>query len=216
VAGQFAIHRVPLSDAARGDGSSLKMLSWSFMPDEFDDILFATSRKLDDAGIPHMLTGSYALAFYATELRNTNDLDIVIEAHEKDVPALLAIFPQSEKWYVSEPAVREAIALRRMFNAIHFASGVKVDLVQLNAGEFERLKLSRRRRVERGGVGFWIISPEDLILSKLSWGKRSDSAMQMHDVKVLLRDCPGLDWDYVNQWADSIGVRDWLDRARSG
>jgi hypothetical protein len=37
--------------------------------DEQDDVLFETSRKLDEAGIPNMLTGSFALAFHVQEFR---------------------------------------------------------------------------------------------------------------------------------------------------
>lgn len=70
--------------------------------------------------------------------------------------------------------------------------------------------------MERAGTGFWIISPEDLLLSKLAWGRRSDSALQMRDVRTLLRDHSEMDWSYVNHWVDKIGVRDWLERARSG
>lgn len=182
---------------------------------EFDKLLYRISRKLDEAGIAHMLTGSFALAHYVHEFRGTNDMDLVLDAHEEHVGALLAMFPQEDGWYVSEAAMRDALTRRSMFNAIHTSSGIKLDLIQKKADELENLKLKRRKRVARGDKGFWIISPEDLLLSKLAWGMPSDSAVQMRDIRTLLRDHPDLDWDYVNGWADSIGVRSWLDRARA-
>jgi hypothetical protein len=163
------------------------------MPDlTFDEALFETSRKLDAAEIP-----------------------LVIEADESDIDALLRMFPESEDWYLSAEAARAAIAQRRMFNAIHFMSGIKLDLILLKAGEFEKLKFSRRRRVERAGQGFWISSPEDLLLSKAAWGMPSDSAVQKRDIHVLMRDWPELDWNYVNHWADKLGVRGWIENART-
>jgi hypothetical protein len=59
-----------------------------------------------------------------------------------------------------------------MFNVINIGTGLKLDLIQLKADESERLKFERRQRVEKGGVGFWIITPEDLLLSELARGKR--------------------------------------------
>ena len=185
-------------------------------PEEQDEVLFDTSRKLDDAGIPHMLTGSFALAFYVHEFRGTNDLDIVIEARADHVGPLMTMFPESDDWYISESAVREAITQHRMFNVINSATGLKLDLIQLKTDEFEQLKFSRRQRVERDGVGFWIITPEDLLLSKLAWGKRGASALQANDVRVLIRDYPELDWSYANKWIDSLGLRDWFEEARQG
>lgn len=185
------------------------------MDSDFDQLLLRVSAGLDAAGIPHMLTGSFALAFYVHGFRATADLDIVIDASDGDVAGFMKLFPPGDEWYVNEDTVRDAIAGRRMFNVIHLATGIKLDFIQLKAVEFERLKLSRRRRMGSDVESFWIIAPEDLLLSKLAWGMPSDSAVQMRDIRTLLRDHPDMDWDYVNQWADSIGVRDWLDQARS-
>jgi hypothetical protein len=185
------------------------------MESDFDQLLLRVSAGLDAAGVAHMLTGSFALAFYVHEFRATVDLDIVIDASDADVAAFMKLFPPGDQWYVSEDTVRDAIAGRRMFNVIQLATGIKLNFIQTKALELERLKLSRRRRMGAGAASFWIISPEDLLLSKLAWGMPSDSAVQMRDIRTLLRDHPDMDWDYVNHWADSIGVRDWLDQARS-
>lgn len=42
------------------------------------DVLRIVSERLAAAGIRYMLTGSYAMAFYATP-RMTRDLDLVVE-----------------------------------------------------------------------------------------------------------------------------------------
>ena len=50
------------------------------------------------------------------------------------------------------------------------------------------------------------MSPEDLILSKLDWAKESRSQMQLDDVRNLLRSVQGLDTEYLNRWADRLGL----------
>lgn len=127
------------------------------MEQGLDTLLLATSRKLDAAGIPHMLTDSYALAFYVHDLRATADLDIVIDADEGDVSAFMKLFPPGDEWYVNEDTVRDAIAGRRMFNVVHLATGIKLDFIQVKAAELERLKFSRRRRTGKGADSLWVI-----------------------------------------------------------
>jgi hypothetical protein len=53
-----------------------------------------------------------------------------------------------------------------------------------------------------------------LILSKLEWSKGSGSELQRRDVRGLLRDAPGLDQVYMEEWANRLGIRHLLDEAR--
>lgn len=183
-------------------------------PDDQAEALFTLADELETAGIPYMITWSIALSFYA-EPRNTNDIDVVIEADESDLDTILALFPDEYDWYVSRVAAEEAAARRSMFNAIHPATGLKVDLVFLKNTELEQLKFSRRQRVSQGDKSLWLIRPEDLLLSKLAWGQRGDSAMQAEDVRKLIRDAKEMDWEYVNEWLDRTGLRKAYDDVRS-
>lgn len=183
-------------------------------PIPLDDAFFEFARKLEAAGIAYMLTGSLALCFHA-EPRDTNDVDIVLAAGEADLPTILAMFPASEGWYWSGDAAREAITERRMFNVVQSLSGFKFDLIALKPTEYEQEKFARRVRYTKGNRSIWIIRPEDLLLSKLEWGMRHDSAMQAADVRTLLRDVACLDWDYLNPRMDKLGVREWFERVRT-
>ncbi len=55
------------------------------------DVLGLVSDRLSACGLSYMLTGSFALAYYATP-RMTRDLDIVVALNERDVDALMAGF----------------------------------------------------------------------------------------------------------------------------
>ena len=61
------------------------------------------------------------------------------------------------------------------------------------------------------GVKIWLVSVEDLILSKLVWAKDSGSEMQMGDVRNLMK---GADIDsvYLARWAKVLSVDDQLSQ----
>ena len=174
---------------------------------EINDALFVFARQLEEAGIPYMVTGSLALSFHA-EPRNTHDADIVLQLDAGTLPTLLAMFPEEKGWYWSDEAARAAVANRRMFNVVQSKSGFKFDLIMLTDSEFEQEKFSRRIKLERRGVGIWLIRAEDPLLSKLDWGKRGNSALQAADVRTLLRDVTDLDWEYLNPRIDRFGLRE--------
>jgi hypothetical protein len=62
--------------------------------------------------------------------------------------------------------------------------------------------------VQLHGVQTWIVSREDLILSKLVWAKDSGSELQLRDVRTLLND--SMDRAYLDLWASRLGVLDAL------
>jgi Uncharacterised nucleotidyltransferase len=183
------------------------------MPEQAD-VLTRTADALEALGIPYMLTGGFALFFHA-EPRLTNDIDIVIALLDDQVDAVIDLYPSAQGWYTSRDAAHEAVQRKGMFNVIHSASGVKIDFVTLKQNEFERQKFARRVRHTKGDQSIWIITPEDLLLSKLVWGFGSKSVKQATDVRTLIRCVQNLDWKYVNEWAKRLGVLDWLQRIRN-
>lgn len=82
---------------------------------------------LDEAGVPYMLTGSPASAYYAIP-RATQDLDIVIATDERGVDRIVRGL-QGEGFYVDREAALEAERERGQFNAIDPEGGWKVDLI---------------------------------------------------------------------------------------
>lgn len=70
--------------------------------------------------------------------------------------------------------------------------------------EYRQTEVGRRKRITIGEIATYIVSKEDLILSKLSWARDSHSEMQLHDVQNLLRS--GYDGAYVEYWAAVLGV----------
>jgi Nucleotidyltransferase of unknown function (DUF6036) len=170
------------------------------------EVLDLIGTRLDDAGIGYMLTGSFALSYYATP-RMTRDLDIVVHLAPDDAARVHALF--AAEFYVDIDDVKEAIAAERMFNMLHLESGLKVDFVLRKASAYRQLEFSRRVSIELGEIRTWIVSAEDLILSKLVWSRDSRSDLQLRDIRNLLATAP-LDMTYLEHWASQLDVADTL------
>jgi hypothetical protein len=171
------------------------------------DVLRIVSERLDAARIPYMLTGSYALAFYTTP-RMTRDLDLVVSLDKDDTDAIVKIFEAD--FYVDADDVRTAVLSQRQFNLMHLKSGIKVDLIIRKSQEYRQVEFARRREATLAGVKTWIVTREDLILSKLVWSENSCSELQQRDVRSLMDD--SVDRVYVEQWAKRLGVDALLKR----
>jgi hypothetical protein len=165
------------------------------------DVLGVVSDRLSANGLAFMLTGSFALAYYATP-RMTRDLDIVVALNARDADTLVAMF--ASDFYIDVDAARAAILSQRMFNLMHLESGVKVDLIVRKSSEFRQVEFARRRAVALAGIRTWIVSCEDLILSKLVWALESNSELQRRDIHQLL--AGAIDLDYIHKWAPQLGV----------
>jgi hypothetical protein len=165
------------------------------------DIVRDVSAKLDSAGIGYMLTGSMAMNYYA-QPRMTRDIDVVVALRPADAARVVQLF--SPDYYVSREAVDSSIAHQSLFNLIHNESVIKVDCIVRKQNEYRLAEFNRRQRIKIENFETWIVSKEDLILSKLFWAKDSHSELQLRDVKNLVS--TGCDRDYIERWTRELGV----------
>lgn len=165
------------------------------------DIVRDVSARLNRAGIDYMLTGSMAMNYYA-QPRMTRDIDIVLALTQADATRVVQLF--TPDYYVSPEAVKSSIAHESIFNLIHQQSVIKVDCIIRKNTLYRTTEFQRRIRVRVENFQTWIVSKEDLILSKLFWAKDSRSEIQMRDVKNLI--LSGCDRAYIEQWTGELGV----------
>ena len=96
-----------------------------------------------------------------------------------------------------------------MFNLIHNDAVIKVDCVVLKTDAYRQEEFGRRKQIKLGDFETWIVSREDLILSKLFWARDSRSEMQLRDVRNLLStDC---DMEYLRSRAKRLNVDELLE-----
>ena len=172
------------------------------------DVLRDVSLRLESGGISFMLTGSVAMNYYA-QPRMTRDIDLVIEIATDQTDVFVALFEKD--YYVDRRTVAKATAQRSMFNLIHNGTIVKLDCIVLKSDEYRQEEFARRTRVTIRDFQTWIVSREDLILSKLYWARHSKSEFQLRDVKNLLS--PDCDMSYLQNRAELLGVKSLLSEA---
>jgi hypothetical protein len=165
------------------------------------DIVRDVSARLDGASLGYMLTGSMAMNYYA-QPRMTRDIDIVVALRPTDADRVVRLF--SPDYYLSREAVDSSIARQSLFNLIHNESVIKVDCIVRKQTEYRLTEFNRRQRIKILDFETWIVSKEDLILSKLFWAKDSHSELQLRDVKNLV--LSGCDRTYIGRWTEELDV----------
>src|SRR5213596_3921080 len=167
------------------------------------DIVRDISRRFEQAGIPYMLTGSMAMNYYA-QPRMTRDIDVVIAP--EDAGRVAALFRSD--YYVNEESIRESLAHESIFNLIHHESVIKVDCIIRKGTEYRRAEFERRKKISILDFTTFVVSKEDLIISKLVWSKDSHSEVQLSDVRNLL--ATGYDAAYLQHWTRELGLDNLL------
>jgi hypothetical protein len=172
---------------------------------------------LDRLQIAYVLGGSWASSILG-KMRFTHDADLSVEPFPGKEADFCAGF--GEDYYVSQPAVQQAIRQRQSFNVVHTLTGFKVDVFVSKGRPFDRSVLARRRLYPLGGesgAAIACVSPEDIILLKLEWYRlgREVSEVQWNDVLGVFQvQAKQLDQGYLDHWAGELGVSDLLERAR--
>lgn len=171
-------------------------------------VLFEVADKLERAEMLYMLTGSMAANLYAMP-RMTRDLDLVVAVSAKNLELFPALFPE-EHYYLSLEAALVAVQDFSCFNLIHLATMIKIDIMVRKPEAYRVHEFSRRQLHKINDHPIWVVSKEDLILSKLEWARHSLSERQLGDVRNLLStEC---DFEYLNTWAKHLHLTDILTR----
>lgn len=158
-----------------------------------------------NAGVPHMLTGSFAAAVHGAG-RATMDIDFVIDPDAAALEAFTAAVLDSGR-YVSPEVAREALIARTMFNVVDVKTGWKLDLIVRKHRAFSVAEFSRRSELLLGSTLLPVATVEDLVLAKLEWTKLGGSRRQLDDVRTLLFVAgEAFDRTYVESWLDPLGI----------
>jgi hypothetical protein len=180
-----------------------------------EDVFGRVIGILERAGVPYMLTGSFASSYHGVP-RATQDIDVVISPTAEQIKALIAALPETD-YYVDEEAAMDAQKRQGQFNVIDFATGWKVDLIVRKSRPFSRTEFDRREFVDFQGLKLAIATAEDVLLAKLEWAKIGASERQIVDAAGILRVRAGhLDLEYLHRWVADLGLQDQWNAASLG
>lgn len=169
---------------------------------------------LERLGLIYAIGGSVAAMVYS-EPRLTIDIDFMLDV-EPDELARLVNEVDSWRIYISplEAILETDIPHRLPFNVIDGAAGTRADFFVAAPSGLDSSAMSRRRRLKSDrltGAKAWFLAPEDVILYKLDYYRKTGETALKHprDITLMLAVVgEQLDLNYLDQWAAEIGVLD--------
>ncbi len=174
------------------------------------DILVTFARLFQTFTIPYLLTGSLAVAFYGYP-RATHDIDFVLEISRNAKERLMRALTALPRIYLQDTIQLHDPNIS-FYSLYHTYVGVKIDLWLVTSTEFDR-KWQRRRAIRIIDTTIPLLSPEDLILTKLSWCKEVPSERHMRDcVGMWLVQKGKLDEKYLLGQAKKLDVANLLSQ----
>lgn len=129
-----------------------------------EEVAAFVSAKLEECGIPYMIVGSFASNIYGIA-RATQDVDLVVEINVTGIEKLGHAL--GEKFYFDIEDAKESFRLGVMFNTVHYASGLKIDLIVRKNRPLGHEKFQRKKLTNFAGRKCWFATAEDTILAKL-------------------------------------------------
>lgn len=175
-----------------------------------EEVLKEVIGKLEKHKIDYMVTGSFASNLHGVP-RTTLDADIVISASFEKIESFMKEIEKD--FYTDLNIVKEAVEQRKMFNVVHYETGFKVDFIMKKAGSYYEKEFERRRIYQLAGKPCFFTSPEDTILSKLVWAKKTESERQFQDALGVAKiQWDNLDYEYLKKWSDVLNVSDLLKK----
>ncbi len=155
------------------------------------DLLSALSAALSELRAQWYVFGAQAAVVWGRP-RLTADIDVTVRQQPEDSERLVRTL-DARGFSLRVDGADDFIRRTRVFPFLHVASGLPVDVVLAGPG-LEDLFLSRVRLVTMAGVVVPVISPEDLIATKVLAGRPKD----IEDIRGILRErLPDLDVELV-------------------
>ena len=156
-------------------------------------LLKILSRILEKLGCRWYVFGAQAVNVYARP-RMSVDVDVTVEIDRADVSSFIKeMAGEGFEVPVSDPD--SFIQKTRVIPFADETGGMVLDVVLAGPG-LEKIFLNRAKKLELGGIEVPVISPEDLIVTKILAGRTKD----LEDVEAILQSqLNALDLDWIRQ-----------------
>ncbi|MCC6806654.1 MAG: nucleotidyltransferase [Deltaproteobacteria bacterium] len=156
------------------------------------ELLKGAAKALSELGVGWYVFGAQAAIVYGVP-RMTGDVDITVALASTPVSALVATM-QRHGFSLRVANVDDFVRRTRVLPFVHTATTLPLDAVLAGPGPEEQF-LARARSISLGGVAVPMISPEDLIVTKVLAARPKD----IEDVRGVLAVQVRLDVLYISR-----------------
>jgi hypothetical protein len=175
------------------------------------DIFIRAVGALERLGVDYVTVGSFAANMYM-DPRSTKDVDFVLSLDGFDVQSLVTAIGPDE--FTLDPQMSvESVTLTSRYRLAHTRSAFEIEVFGLSDDPFDRARFARRVAKSRGDLRVWMLTAEDVIVTKLRWITRAKRSKDMDDVESVLRAQVGrLDLEYIRGWTHQHGSHDLFEK----
>lgn len=146
------------------------------------------TRRLDQAGIRYMVSGSIAAMAYG-EPRLTNDIDLIVSLDLPEAIRLSKLFPPDQFYFPPIDVIASELTRERRghFNILHIDTGFKADVYLRGSDPLRIWALERVRPATFGDFQIPIAPPEYVIIRKLEYFREGGSEKHLRDIAMMLQ-----------------------------
>jgi hypothetical protein len=177
-----------------------------------EEAVCALLDALNSNNVAYMLVGSFSSNAYG-EPRSTKDADFVVDMDADQRRAVLAALPSDFQvdWQTSFETITGHTR-----QIIHIPSvPFEIELFDLSSEPFDQSRFSRRLKTSMLDKAVWLPTAEDVLVQKLRWSKLGARMKDFLDARAILQvRADRLDWTYIEEWCEQLGISDELLRAR--
>jgi hypothetical protein len=177
------------------------------------EIVRRVFEALEVTSIPYVLVGSFASNIYGI-VRSTKDADFVIRVAPGEFKNLMdALGPG----FVRDPQIQfETVTGTKKYLVSEPESGFEIEFFELSDDPHDQQRFVRRRKLTVLDHDAWVLTPEDVLVTKLNWLHRANRGKDLLDVEnVISVQADALDWRYIESWCDAHGSRPLLEKIRA-
>ena len=163
-----------------------------------DQALVAVIRALEHIGGPYVLVGSLATNFHGIP-RSTRDADIVLAIDASTMGRLAAALVPDLRIQPQTSFETVTGTIRHVIEVLD--SPFTIELFGTSDDPHDQARMARRQRVRLLDQGTWVLTAEDVVITKLRWGQHANRSKDLDDARNVLAVREGdLDMEYIRRW----------------
>jgi hypothetical protein len=167
---------------------------------------------LERAKLDYVVVGSLASSFYGVA-RSTQDADIVVSCERGKISDLVRELGSN---FARDPQMAfETVTSTTKALISEKQSQFQIEAFTLSNDPHDQERFARRRKVTMYGRDAYILTVEDVIITKTRWLHIAGRAKDDGDLRAVIQvQNARIDWPYVESWCDRHGTRELLERLR--